>query len=110
MRARKTSRGCPTSRRIRNCASASRRNSSAALTRLEGTIDDASMRKMNAAAELDGKDFATVAAIFLAQRAGAPVSAAAPGAKSGGFDDFWRKLFGPDFVRLTLEQLGLVFL
>ena len=31
-------------------------------------------------------------------------------AKAGGFDDFWRKLFGPDFGRLTLEQLGLVFL
>ena len=30
--------------------------------------------------------------------------------KAGGFDDFWRKLFGPDFGRLTLEQLGLVFL
>ena len=30
----------------------------AALARLEGTIDDASMRRMNAAAELDGKDFA----------------------------------------------------
>jgi osmoprotectant transport system permease protein len=82
----------------------------AALTRLEGAIDDASMRKMNAAAELDGKDFATVAASFLAQRAGGSVSAATPSAKAGGFDDFWRKLFGPDFVRLTLEQLGLVFL
>ena len=31
-------------------------------------------------------------------------------AKAGGVDDFWRKLFGPDFGRLTLEQLGLVFL
>ena len=33
-----------------------------------------------------------------------------PSAKAGSFDDFWRKLFGPDFWRLTLEQLGLVFL
>src|SRR5437773_1263442 len=40
----------------------------AALTRLEGTIDDAAMRGMNAAAELDGKDFASVASGFLAQR------------------------------------------
>ena len=30
--------------------------------------------------------------------------------KAGGLDDFWHKLFGPDFGRLTLEQLGLVFL
>ena len=37
----------------------------AALTKLEGTIDDASMRRMNAAAELEGKDFSAVAASFL---------------------------------------------
>src|SRR5215468_4963555 len=77
----------------------------AALKALEGTIDDATMRRMNAAAELDGKDFATVAASFLAQRAGA----AAPSAKAAQSSDFWRKLFGPDFARLTLEHLGLVF-
>ena len=78
-----------------------------ALTKLQGTIDDAAMRRMNAAAELDNKDFATVAAGFLSQH---PVSAAVATAKAGSFDDFWRKLFGPDFWRLTLEQLGLVFL
>ena len=38
-----------------------------ALTKLQGTIDDAAMRRMNAAAELDNKDFATVAAGFLSQ-------------------------------------------
>jgi len=81
----------------------------AALAKLEGTIDDASMRRMNAAAELENKDFATVAANFLARQPGAAASAG-PSAKAGGFDDFWRKLFGPDFARLTLEQLGLVFL
>ena len=81
----------------------------AALTRLEGTIDDASMRRMNAAAELEGKDFATVAASFLARQPAAPVSAGTS-ANVGGFDDFWHKLFGPDFGRLTLEQMGLVFL
>ena len=80
----------------------------AALTKLEGTIDDASMRRMNAAAELEGKDFAAVAANFLTRQPGASVSAVTP-AKAGGFDDFWRKVFGPDFARLTLEQLGLVF-
>ena len=81
----------------------------AALARLEGTIDDASMRRMNAAAELEGKDFAAVAASFLARQPGASVSAGTS-ARMGGVDDFWRKLFGPDFGRLTLEQLGLVFL
>ncbi len=84
----------------------------AALARLEGTIDDASMRRMNAAAELENKDFATVAANFLARQPAVSVSAGASdsSANAGGFDDFWRKLFGPDFARLTLEQLGLVFL
>ena len=81
----------------------------AALAKLEGTIDDAAMRRMNAAAELEGKDFATVAANFLARQ---PQSSAGAGAsvKAGAFQDFWSKLFGPDFARLTLEQLGLVFL
>src|SRR5450631_2196576 len=87
----------------------------AALTRLEGGIDDATMRRMNAAAELDGKEFAAVAAGFLAQRAGgiattatsgATVPATATGAQQRSFLD---KLFGPDFARLTFEQLSLVF-
>ncbi len=81
----------------------------AALAKLEGTIDDASMRRMNAAAELENKDFAAVAADFLGRQTGASAGAKTS-AKAGGFDDFWRKLFGPDFGRLTLEQLGLVFL
>jgi len=66
------------------------------------------MRRMNAAAELENKDFATVAANFLARQ---PASAGAgPSARPDRLGDFWRKLFGPDFVRLTIEQLGLVFL
>ena len=79
------------------------------LRKLEGSIDDAAMRRMNAAAELESKDFATVAAGFLSQRAGAP-AAKAPSAKTGATGDFWGKLFGPDFGRLTLEHLALVFL
>ena len=81
----------------------------AALAKLERTIDESSMRRMNAAAELEGKDFAAVAASFLARQPGTSVGAGTS-AQKGGFDDFWRKLFGPDFGRLTLEQLGLVFL
>lgn len=82
----------------------------AALKQLERSIDDASMRKMNAAAELDGRDFASIAAGFLAQSAGAASSAAANGAKPDTASNFWHKLFGPDFGRLTAEHLSLVFL
>src|SRR5436190_1751803 len=39
----------------------------AALTKLEGGIDDAAMRRMNAAAELESKEFAAIAAGFLVQ-------------------------------------------
>src|SRR5438093_9908763 len=49
----------------------------AALKQLEDKIDEATMRRMNAAAELDGKDFASVAANFLAQVPGAAPRAAA---------------------------------
>jgi len=83
-------------------------NTWAALAKLEGTIDDASMRQMNAAAELEGKDFAAVAAGFLIRQPVASKSVAS--ARVDGLEEFWRKLFGPDFGRLTLEQLGLVFL
>jgi osmoprotectant transport system permease protein len=76
----------------------------AALARLEGQIDAATMRKMNASAELEGTDFAAVAAGFLAQRAG---GSARPSATPAG--DFWSKLFGPDFGQLTLTHLALVF-
>jgi osmoprotectant transport system permease protein len=96
-----------------------------ALQKLQGTIDDASMRRMNAAAELEGKDFATVAAGFLKERAGTIASGGTSQSASGATeaavpptqpasaapaDDFWRKLFGPDFARLTYEHLLLVFL
>jgi osmoprotectant transport system permease protein len=81
-----------------------------ALARLEGSIDDAAMRRMNAAAELEGKDFASIAASFVAQHSGAAAKAAAPSVDRGPPAGFWQKLFGPDFGRLTLEHLGLVFL
>jgi osmoprotectant transport system permease protein len=89
----------------------------ATLTKLEGGIDDAAMRRMNAAAELDGKEFAAVAAGFLAQRAGAPATVATaastaavrPAPAEEQRRSFVDKLFGPDFARLTFEQLSLVF-
>lgn len=42
-----------------------------AITALEGTIDNATMIKLNARAELDGQSFASVAEQFLRSRAGA---------------------------------------
>jgi len=92
----------------------------AALQGLAGSIDEATMIRMNASAELDGKDFASIAADFLARRApagGATGAASGPAggaagaransaASSGGF---WQKLFAPDFARLTAEHLLLVF-
>jgi osmoprotectant transport system permease protein len=82
-----------------------------ALRALERSIDEATMIRMNAAAELDNRDFASIAAGFLANRGagatGASAAPAAPAARSGSFVD---KLFGPDFARLTAEHLTLVFL
>ena len=81
-----------------------------ALARLEGTIDDAAMRRMNAAAELEGKSFASIAAGFVG-RSSTPsgANASAPSAKKAAPGGFWDKLFGADFGRLTLQHLGLVF-
>src|SRR5439155_12746920 len=75
----------------------------------EGSIDDASMRRMNAAAELAGKDFASIAATSLGARAGAAAQPVTPPkAASGG--GFWQRLTAPDFGRLTVEHLALAFL
>jgi osmoprotectant transport system permease protein len=82
----------------------------AALERLAGTIDDASMRRMNAAAELESKDFASIAASFLAQRSSTAPKTTTPSAKLGFAADLWQKLAGADFWRLTREPLMLVFL
>ena len=90
----------------------------AAFKSLEGRIDDASMRRMNAEAELEGKSFVAVAREFLAQQAAAgvapptllaPAATPAGGAQPAPAGGFWQKLFGPDFARLTLEHLLLVF-
>jgi osmoprotectant transport system permease protein len=69
----------------------------AAIRALEGRIDAATMIRLNAAAELDRRDFSAIAAEFLGGRA-------APRARS-----FRDALFGPDFPRLLAEHAGLVF-
>ena len=70
----------------------------AALRGLENMIDAQRMREMNAAVELDGRSFAEVAGNFL----GAPA-----GSASGR--SFTQVLFGPDFWRVTLQHIALVF-
>ena len=80
----------------------------AALAQLEGRLDDAAMRRLNAAAELDGKDIAAVAADWLSARPGqAPGSTSASG--SATRLTLWQQLFAPDLGRLALEHIGLVF-
>jgi osmoprotectant transport system substrate-binding protein/osmoprotectant transport system permease protein len=69
-----------------------------ALQGLEGRIDERLMRRMNAAAELEGRSFAEAARLLAGK--------AAPAAGKRGFLDV---LFGPDFWRLTREHLVLVF-
>jgi osmoprotectant transport system permease protein len=64
---------------------------------------------MNAAAELGGRDFSSIATDFVGQRlAGSTVAAPPRGTQPAG--GFWQKLWGPDLGRLTLQHLGLVFL
>ncbi len=69
-----------------------------ALARLEGSIDAARMRRMNAAAELEGMSFAEAARV-----------GAAPVPAGDGERGFFEVLLGPDLWRLTREHLVLVF-
>jgi osmoprotectant transport system permease protein len=73
-----------------------------AIRRLEGRISAAEMIAMNAAVELEGKSFASVAAAWLAPAAG--LKSAGQGARSG----VMAKLFGPDLGQLTRQHITLV--
>lgn len=79
----------------------------AALGRLEGRIDDETMRRLNAAAELEGQTFQRVAQSFLAEELASPAGKAVERDTAPGW---LAKLFGPDLWRLTVEHLALVFL
>jgi osmoprotectant transport system permease protein len=68
----------------------------AALKKLEGRIDTATMVRLNARAELDKVPFADVAREFL-------------GSTAQRRNTFWAALFAPDFGRLLAEHVGLVF-
>lgn len=84
----------------------------AALLALEGKISDDTMRGMNAAAELQKKSFASVAADFLAgSKTSITATSVAPAAPArAAASGFWPALFGPDFGRLAFEHLSLVLL
>jgi len=68
----------------------------AAWNRLENRIDNATMVRLNAQAEIDKVPFAQVAAQYL-------------GGEKGGRRSFWSALFAPDFGRLLAQHLALVF-
>jgi osmoprotectant transport system permease protein len=86
------------------------------LQRLEGRINAQTMIAMNAQAELGGQSFADVAKRFLASgNAGNSSTASAANAASGAAQTaparatFMQRLFDPDFGKLALEHLLLVF-
>ncbi|HEU4352588.1 MAG TPA: glycine betaine ABC transporter substrate-binding protein [Burkholderiales bacterium] len=67
-----------------------------ALKKLDGRIDAATMVRLNARAEIDKVGFADVAREFL-------------GLGTQARRNLWSAMFAPDFGRLLLEHLGLVF-
>ncbi len=69
----------------------------AAWSRLAGKLDEATMIRLNARAELDHIEFAAVAREFLG------------GEKSAKARTLWSALFAPDFGRLLVEHASLVF-
>ncbi|HET7731262.1 MAG TPA: glycine betaine ABC transporter substrate-binding protein [Usitatibacter sp.] len=68
----------------------------AAVTALEGRLDEATMIRLNGRAELDGRDFASVAAEFLGAR------------PSSGRVGVWHAVFAADFMRLLWQHVALV--
>ena len=71
-----------------------------ALQALGGRITEADMITMNAAAEIDGRPFADIAAGFVSQRS------AAIKPRAG----LWAKLFNADLARLTRQHVLLVLM
>jgi osmoprotectant transport system permease protein len=68
----------------------------AAIAALQGRLDEATMIRLNGRAELDGRDFASVAAEFLGAQA------------SPGRVGVWQAVFAPDFARLLWQHVALV--
>ena len=82
-----------------------------ALLALEGRISAADMRAMNAAAELQGQPFATIARDWLARDAAdKTVAAAARSPVTAPANTLWQRLFADDFWPLTRQHVLLVVL
>jgi len=82
----------------------------APLQALQGRIDAAAMIAMNAQVELDGLSFDAVARQFLvADASGSGLAGAQAAAAPGVRQSFWQRLFAPDFGRLALQHVWLVF-
>lgn len=73
---------------------------------LAGRIDETAMRAMNAAVEIDGRSFETVARDFLAR---SKPATGAPPARAQQGSSFMDRLLAPDLPRLLREHLTLVF-
>jgi len=69
----------------------------AALAKLQGKIDAATMIRLNGRAELDKQPFSVAAAAFFSD------------APAAGRRNLWEAIFAPDFPRLLAEHAGLVF-
>ncbi len=76
----------------------------AALSKLEGSIDNRRMIALNAAVELDGQSFAAVAREVVATATHGAASTAPATVREG----FLNKLFGENFWRLTRQHVVLV--
>ena len=97
----------------------------AALVALQGRLDDVTMRRLNARAEIGGERFGAIAATFVAgtgpgdlpsggsqQAVTDAVSARAASAQppaGAATRRLWHALFDADFLRLSSEHLVLVF-
>ena len=97
----------------------------AALVALQGRLDDVTMRRLNARAEIGGERFGAIAATFVAgtgpgdlpsggsqQAVTDAVSARAasePSPAGAATRRLWHALFDADFLRLSSEHLVLVF-
>ena len=77
-----------------------------AIEQLEGRISADGMIAMNAAAEVEGKSFASVASAWLAAHAAGPASAPPPAARPG----LLAKIFDASLWTLTRQHVTLVLL